>query len=298
MTCDHCGLPAPAGRRFCCPGCAAAFETIQTLGLGRYYEQRLLDPAARPPRPETPEQRDFAGDTETLADGTHTLTLALDGLQCGACVWLIEQVLAREPDLLQARVNMTTSRLRLVWRGAAAEAERFVAIVERLGYRAVPFRAAALAAGDDRTGRMLLRALAVAGFASANIMMNSVAVWAGFSEGMGPATRNLLYWVSALIALPAVAYAGLPFFRSAFGALRAGHTNMDVPVSLGVLLVTAVSLSATFEGGRHTYFDSAVTLLFFLLIGRLLDHRARGRARSAAALKAVHPVAGADTSNA
>ena len=146
----------------------------------------------------------------------------------------------------------------------------------------MPYDAGALAAADDRTGRALLRALAVAGFASINVMINSIAVWSGFDEGMGPATRGLLYWVSALIALPAVAYAGRPFFRSAFAALRAGRTNMDVPVSLGVLLVTAVSLWQTLQGGLHTYFDSVVTLLFFLLVGRVLDHRARGQARATA----------------
>jgi Cu2+-exporting ATPase len=99
---------------------------------------------------------------------------------------------------------------------------------------------------------------------------------------MGPATRLLLYWVSALIALPAVAYAGMPFYRSAFGALRAGHTNMDVPVSLGVLLVAGMSVWETLHGALHTYYDSVVTLLFFLLIGRVLDHRARGRSRASA----------------
>ena len=252
------------------------------LGLGRYYEQRLLDPALRAPRPETAERWDLARHIEALPDGTHTLTLAVDGLQCGACVWLIEQVLAREPGLLQGRVNMTTRRLRLVWRGATEDAERFVAAVQRLGYRLVPFDAASQAAADDRTGRMLLRALAVAGFAAANVMFNSIAVWVGFGEDMGPATRSLLYWLSALIALPAVAYAGQPFFRSALAALRAGRTNMDVPVSLGVLLVTSMSLWEALQGGRHTYFDSVVTLLFFLLIGRVLDHRARGQARATA----------------
>ena len=290
MTCAHCGLPvapssastAPAGRRFCCPGCAAAYDTIQELGLGRYYAQRILDPAIRAPRPETAERWDLARHIVTEPDGTLSLTLALDGLQCGACVWLIEQVLAREPGLSTGRVNMTSRRLRLAWRGEAAEAERFVAAVERLGYRLVPYDAAALAAADDRTGRALLRALAVVGFASANVMLNSVAIWAGYDEGMGPATRSLLYWVSALIAMPAVAYAGRPFFRSAWGALRAGHTNMDVPISIGVLLVSAMSLWQTVQGALHTYFDSVVTLLFFLLIGRVLDHRARGQARATA----------------
>jgi Cu2+-exporting ATPase len=92
----------------------------------------------------------------------------------------------------------------------------------------------------------------------------------------------MLHWVSALIAMPAVAYAGRPFFASAFAALRQRRTNMDVPISIGVLLVTGMSLVETIQGGDHTYFDSAVTLLFFLLVGRVLDHRARGRARATA----------------
>jgi len=97
VACAHCGLPAPPGRRFCCPGCAAAFETIQELGLGRYYEQRLLDPAVRAPRPEAAERWDLARHVAATPDGTCSLSLAVDGLQCGACVWLIERVLAAQP---------------------------------------------------------------------------------------------------------------------------------------------------------------------------------------------------------
>ncbi len=281
-VCVHCGLPAPRGRRFCCPGCAVAFETIQGLGLGSYYRQRVLDPAARAPRPDAEQRWDLGRCIVTAADGGKSLTLAVDGLQCGACVWLIESVLGREPDLLSGRINMTTRRLRLAWRGDADLAQQFVGRVERLGYRLVPFDAAALAAAQDRTGRMLLRSLAVAGFASANVMLASVAVWAGFVQGMGPATRSLLYWESALIALPAIAYAGRPFFGSAWAVLRHGRTNMDVPISIGVLLVTSLSLVQVIRGGAHAYFDSACSLLFFLLIGRVLDHRARGQARAGA----------------
>jgi len=285
-TCVHCGLPTAPGRRFCCPGCAAAFETIQGLGLGQYYRQRLLDPALRALRPETTERPDLARHIATRPDGTHELTLAIDGLQCGACVCLIESVLARESAVQVGRVNMTTRRLRIVWRGAADHAEHLVNQIERLGYRLVPFDTNMLAAAQDRTGRALLRALAVAGFAAGNVMLMSIGIWAGDRAGllddMGPATRSLLHWVSALIALPAIAYAGMPFFASASAALRHARTNMDVPISLGVLLVTAMSLAQTIAGREHTYFDSAVTLLFFLLIGRVLDHRARGQARATA----------------
>ena len=281
-VCAHCGLPSGAGRRFCCTGCAAAYETIRGLGLGRYYEQRLLDPAARAPRPEEADRQDLGRYIIAHADGTCELALAVDGLQCGACVWLIENVLGRDGAVAQARVNMTSRRLRLVWHGAETEAGRLISLVERLGYRLIPFDAAALAAGQDRTGRVLLRALAVAGFAAGNVMLLSIGVWAGLVQGMGPATRELMHFVSALIALPAIAYAGMPFFASAFAALRQLRTNMDVPISVGVILVTGISVQQSFAGGAHTYFDSAVTLLFFLLIGRYLDHLARGRARAVA----------------
>ena len=280
-ACAHCGQPASAGRRFCCPGCAAAFETIQGLGLGSYYAQRLLDPAARAPRPEATERGDLSRSI-TTEEGTSALTLAIDGLQCGACVWLIESVLAREPGIVQGRVNMTTRWLRLAWRGGPELAGRFIGRIEALGYRLVPFDTRALAAAQDRAGRALLRALAVAGFAAGNVMLLSIGTWAGLTQGMGPATRELMHWVSALIAMPAIAYAGVPFFASAFAALRQRRTNMDVPISIGVVLVTLMSLAETLSGGDHTYFDSAVTLLFFLLIGRVLDHRARGQARATA----------------
>ena len=280
--CAHCGEPVASGERFCCPGCAAAYDTINALGLGQYYARRVLDPASRPNRPEPTDRWDLARCVVTDKDGRHSLTLAVDGLQCGACVWLIESALGRERNVVQSRVNMTTRRLQLGWTGALNDGGRLVGLVEQLGYRLVPFDAASLAAAADRTGRALTRAMAVAGFAAGNVMLFSIAIWIGEVQGMGPAMRDLLHWVSALIALPAIAYAGRPFFRSAGAALRRGRTNMDVPISIGVILVTSLSLVETALGGEHAYFDSACTLLFFLLIGRLLDHRARGQARATA----------------
>ena len=284
--CAHCGQPATAERRFCCSGCAVAFETIQGLGLGTYYRQRLLDPAKRPPRPEVTDRWDLVRYIATTPDGSHELTLAVDGLQCGACVWLIESVLARETGVEVGRVNMTSRRLKLVWRGGVEQAQHLIDRVESLGYRLVPFDSKALAAANDATGQGLMRALAVAGFAAGNVMLISIGIWAGEAAGwldsMGPATRDLLHWVSALIALPAIAYAGRPFFRSAAAALRQGRTNMDVPISVGVILVSTMSLWESLSHGQHTYFDSAITLLFFLLIGRVLDHRARGQVRAIA----------------
>ena len=282
-ACRHCGLEiaeepdTPAG--FCCAGCEAAYHLVQGLGLERYYRRRCLDPAVRPPRPDADALPvDYAAHVRPGRDDTHVLHLMVDGLHCAACVWLIESVLAAQPGVMAARLNMTTRRLALSWRGEAADADRLIEPVSRLGYRLMPFDPQRLDAESRRRERELLRAMAIAGFAAGNVMLLSVAVWAGHFQGMGPATRDLLHWVSALVALPAITYAGLPFFRSALGALKAGRTNMDVPVSLAVMLAAGMSLADTIEGREHAYFDSAITLLFFLLIGRYLDQRARGKA--------------------
>ncbi len=252
------------------------------MGLAEYYRRRSLDPAARLLKPEPIAEADLSRLATTDEEGRSTLHLAIDGLHCAACVWLIESVLAREPDLIEGRVNMTTRRLKLVWRGGVERAGQIVGRIGALGYRLVPFDPRLMAAAKSQEESELLRAMAVAGFAAGNVMLLSVSVWAGHAEGMGEATRALFHWLSALIALPAIAYAGRPFFRSALGALRALKTNMDVPISIGVVLAAAMSLHETIVQGPHAYFDSAVTLLFFLLIGRYLDRHARGRAHAAA----------------
>ncbi len=215
-------------------------------------------------------------------DGLTRLHLLVDGIHCGGCIRKIETALQRQPGVREARVNMSTGRLVVAWAGSAGRATVLAGTVEALGFRVTPFDPVQKRAGEDRSEKELLIALAVAGFAAGNVMLLSVAIWAGHFQDMGPATRDLLHWFSALVALPAILYAGRPFYRSALAALRGGGLNMDVPISLAVLLAAAMSLFETITGGAHAYFDSAVTLLFFLLIGRYLDRRARGRARSAA----------------
>lgn len=261
-----------------------AFETVRGLGLEAYYRRRVLDPAVRPMRPDAePPRIDLASYTSTAPDGTSSLTLAVDGLHCAACVWLIESALARETGVVAARVNMSTRRLRLAWRTGEADPQSLVRRVTDLGYRLTPFDAAAVDDAATRREQGLLRAMAVAGFAAANVMLLSVSVWAGHVQDMGPATRDLMHWISAVIALPAIAYAGQPFFRPALAALSAGRVNMDVPISLAVILAAGMSVLQTATSQPDAYFDSAVTLLFFLLVGRYLDARARGRARNVAA---------------
>jgi Cu2+-exporting ATPase len=278
-VCAHCGdtIRGASDATFCCAGCASAHAIIGTAGLGSFYRRLEEKHAHRP----VPLDTDFAAYARPSGAGEAELDLLVDGLDCAACVWLLESLLARNPAMARARAHLTTRRLSLRWRGPAADANVHVGLVAALGFRPAPYDVVAAATDDDRETRDLLRSLGVAGFAAANVMLLSVAIWSGHDGSMGDATRTLFHWLSAAIALPAVAYAGRPFFRSAVAALRAGRTNMDVPISIGVVLACLVSLREAWIGEQHAYFDSAVTLLFFLLIGRYLDRRARGRARQA-----------------
>lgn len=241
----------------------------------------LILPASAPARSAEPAG-DAAFYARREADGALTLHAMVEGIHCGGCVAKIERALAAHPAVISARVNLSTRRLALRWRGAADLAAALVAKVDALGFKAVPYDPARLARADRAAETTLLRALAVAGFAAANVMLLSVAIWAGRVEGMEPATRDMLHWFSAMIALPALIYAVRPFVHSAWRALRRGGVNMDVPIAVGVTLTAGMSLFETFNGAEHAYFDSAVSLVFFLLLGRYLDLRARGQARSAA----------------
>jgi Cu2+-exporting ATPase len=211
---------------------------------------------------------------------------AVPGMRCAGCIAKLENGLAAVPGIAAARVNFTAKQVQIS-HDPALTAPALLKALAGLGFEASPLGDAL--AGPDGEARPLVKALAVAGFAAMNIMLLSVSVW----SGAGGLTRDLFHWLSALIALPTVAYAGQPFFRSAWSELKAGHTNMDVPISIGVTLATALSLFETITHGAHAYFDSAVMLLFFLLAGRWLDAVMRDRARDGVSALLKHMAAGA-----
>ncbi|MEP9367733.1 heavy metal translocating P-type ATPase [Xanthobacter sp. VNH20] len=214
------------------------------------------------------------------AEGRAEVSLAVDGVDCAACISDIENGVKSLPGVVHARLNYTTHRLTVAWSGEGAPAE-VVQRLESLGYRAHPF-AGRVEEEEARRARWLLRCMGVAGFAAMNVMLLSVSVWSGNVTDITPETRDFFHWLSALIALPAAAYAGQPFFQSALRAVRTRKLNMDVPISLGVILALGMSVLETALHKEHAYFDSAVMLLFFLLAGRYLDHEARRRTRAVA----------------
>ncbi|WP_265501680.1 heavy metal translocating P-type ATPase [Paracoccus beibuensis] len=215
---------------------------------------------------------------QAKAAAAHILILSLPNAHCALCITQVESALLAQPGVRSARVNLTLRRVTVEAPGL--QAADLIPVLARAGHVAHELDPDALSStAADRAGQDLLMRIGVAGFAMMNIMILSVAVWSGAEA----ATRDLFHWISGAIALPTVAFAGQPFFASAWASLKAWRLGMDVPISLALILASAISVFETTQSGHHAYFDAAVMLCFFLLIGRYLDHRTRAIARSAAA---------------
>jgi len=230
-----------------------------------------IEAAAELGRSPSPDELRIA--SRELGNGLRQIDLSVPSIHCGACIAAIERGFRGVAGVERARVNLSTKRLAVTWRGETPPP--VFAVLDRLGYQANLFEPES-DARDPELSR-LLRALAVAGFCAMNIMLLSVSVWSGADAE----TRQAFHWISAALALPALVYSGRIFYASAWSALRHGRTNMDVPISIGVTLAFALSLYDTIGNGPHAYFDASTSLLFFLLIGRTLDHMMRGKARAA-----------------
>lgn len=210
------------------------------------------------------------------------MEIAVEGIRCASCASAIERGLRSEPGVDQARVNFALKRVTVEWDEGKIAGGRILSKLRDIGYQGHPFVAGEADRSEAQTSAHLLRCLGVAAFGAMNIMLLSVSVWSGNASDIDQETRDFFHWLSALIALPVAAYAGRPFYDSAFAALRNRAVNMDVPITLGIVLALAMSVAQTMQHAKHAYFDSAVMLIFFLLIGRLLDQLMRKRTRDLA----------------
>jgi len=297
--CFHCGLPNPAGERwrceidgalrsFCCAGCLGIARTIQAAGLDAFYANRT----AAADKPDTPREADDewsrwdsapaqAGYVRDAGDGEREASLILEGIHCGACIWLIESWLGRQPGVIAASVNFATRRASVRWRADAARLSGILRAVAAIGYRAFPYdpsRREALARGESRA--LLLR-VAVALLAMMQVMMLAVPTYVTI-DGVEPAHRRLLEWASLTLTLPALLYSAAPFFRGAWRDLRLRHPGMDVPVALGLGAAFAASAWSTLGGGSgDVYYDSITMFIALLLVARYVELVARRRAGDA-----------------
>ena len=307
--CYHCAEPVPlderrtfafdgAERALCCGGCEAVMSAIVEAGLGDYYRKRIapaafgtvppdiahaLDELAVYDEPEFVERHVVPVDAAGRESGAEAavageLTLALDGLRCGACVWLVERTLTARSGVFEASCNFSTSRVRVRFDPARTTPSTLLGALAGIGYRALPFDARERERALTRTSRDLLQRLFVAGIASMQVMMYALPAYLSGPGGVEFEYERLLRWASLVLTVPVVLYSARPFFAGAWRSLLARRPNMDVPVSIGLGAAFAASVHATLTMRGEIWFDSVAMFAFLLLGARWLEWQARRRA--------------------
>lgn len=278
-NCLHCEKNLEANQKdFCCKGCQCAYQIIQENNFEDYYISRIISPKEFSLKPDLENELDILEFISITQNNEFQIDLMIQGLHCGACIWLIENLLKKQSNVIDARINLTQKTLRIKWIGDKKYGNDLVKLIAKIGYKLFPADQEILDKIEEKFDNKLFKSLAVAGFGAGNIMLFSLPLWFDSSFEINGATRKLLHLLSSIIALPVLIYSGRIFFISAFKSLRLGLPNMDLPISIAIFLASIVSIVQTFRGGQNVYFDSAVMLVFFLLIGRYLDFKARKKA--------------------
>lgn len=223
------------------------------------------------------KENDLLAASQKLSGNQIQTDFSVPQMHCIACIRSLESAIGSLPFVERVRANLSLKKVSVVWNADKGSALDIDQAITDTGFSHSTFDLSSDQNAQSNKSNKLLTALAVAGFAAVNIMLLSISVWSGADVE----TARLFHLISGIIAVPTVMFSGRPFFSSALSALKAGRLNMDVPISLAVLLALGMSIYESLTGGHEAYFDAAVTLLFFLLIGRYLDNLMRDKARSA-----------------
>ncbi|TLS68543.1 heavy metal translocating P-type ATPase [Mariprofundus erugo] len=298
-SCFHCGLTATGAsacsgevagemQLFCCSGCLEVCRVIHEAGLEGFYSRVQKQEAAMAPPPDLPAdidqyeldevQQDFI---TRLADGSCQANLMVEGIHCPACTWLIEKALAGMDGVMLAEVNLVHHRLFVRWHSEKLLISDIMRRLAALGYAAIPFNLESVEGVLKEQNRKLLFRLGFAGFGAMNIMWISIALYAGAFSGISSEYRDFFHWVSCAIATPVLLYSGGPILLAGWRGLVRLRPGMDLPVAIGAVTTYGYSLLQTLQQGEHVYFDTVVSFLFVILIGRYLEAIARRNASSA-----------------
>lgn len=287
-ACSHCGLDCKPtliedsihgeDLTFCCHGCQGAYRIITGAGFGQFYQRRSWQNQGVPDSVfQTSYTDEYLQQFIREVPGGREIALLIEGIRCATCVWLIEKILSSQPGVASARVNFSTHRLQIIFDDQKTSAHDLISSLSRIGYLARPFtREAAQRQADDAHRSLLIR-FGTAAFLSMQLMGYSLALYAGYFQGIDTTTRHIIQVFSAVVTTPVVFYSGFPFLAGAWHSLRNRAPNMDLLISLGVLVAYGYSLWAM-ANGKEVYFDTAAMIVTLILLGRLLENAARGMA--------------------
>jgi Cu2+-exporting ATPase len=288
LRCDHCLIDVREGqaildeikgqrRVFCCKGCQGIYRLLSDEDLLEFYKRRERDWIKGPPSGEKVHDISAFRKDIIKGDGISEIDIVIDGIRCASCVWLIERFLEKIKGIEYVRINYATHRARIRWRDDRTDIEEIINNINRIGYTPRPFTMRSYVEGLKEAKRDLLIRFGTASFFSMQLMMYSIALYAGYFEGMERMTKLILQIIALLLATPVVFYSGMPFIKGAIRGLRRLNFNMDVLIALGAISAYIYSIFQI-PLGREVYFDTSAMIITLILLGRYIETGARGKA--------------------
>ena len=276
MKCSHCRLDFDEkqmlekdGHFFCCTGCEAVFELVQSKGLGDFYER--LGKNNLEPVNFKQNLGVFDSFVRPTNEGFSEIHLVIDGIFCAACVWLNEKILIEEQGVIEASVNPLTHKARVVFDERQVSLKRILTLIQSIGYKPSAYDPLKQEQKALSTKREFYSKLVVAVACVMNVMWIAVAKYAGFFSLMDAQTKDILNFAEFVLASPVLFYTGSAFYKNAYFSLKHGQISMDFLVIFGASLAYAYSLWAMFSRGGEVYFDSVAMIICFVFVGKYLE---------------------------
>lgn len=288
QPCAHCGLPSPAGDRFCCNGCQTVFETITACGLEQYYDLKArLDDQREPAMraggsfAELDDPSFLARHAKPLPGGLMRVEVYVQGVHCAACLWLLERLPTVVHGLHSVELDLARRTAWVVWSPAEVSLSRIARDFARFGYPPHPVEPSAARDARRMEDRAYLIRIGVAAACAGNVMLLAFALYSGHFDTIAEPYRSAFRYLSAAIGVLALLWPGRVFIRGALAAVRTRTWHLDTPIAIALLGGTAAGLLAVVLDAGEIYFDSITMLIFLLLIGRWLQMRQQRRATDA-----------------
>ncbi len=290
LRCEHCLLAFPErdavyddlkGERkvFCCDGCRGIYRLINEEGLDAFYTKRKWDEAGIPAIASLEKEIDIKPFTEHArdVDDKKEIDIFIGGIRCASCVWLNERILARTDGIDHVRVNYATHKAKIRWNPRIIGLEKILKRIRSIGYDPKPYSESEQFRIQKAEARDLLIRLGTAGFLSSQLMVYSIALYAGYFQGIDAPTKLILEIIAMILTIPVIFYSGMPFLKNTIRGLRRFHFTMDSLIAIGALSAFCYSIYEIFRGGE-VYFDTSAMIITLILLGRYIEAVAKGKA--------------------
>ena len=276
--CLHCSEIALINSQFCCFGCKTAYILINSLNLNQYYNFCKDIYGTTPDRINLVKNEINYMDFIKSKEDEHSIKLIVEGIKCGSCVWLIENSLRQQEGIIEASVNGSTRTLSITWVGNAKKIEKYIRLIESIGYKAVPLIESEIAKAQLELEKNYLKMMALTGVIWVQNMMISMGIWVDFNGEIGINSRIFMNICAAILTIPITIYSSKPFFSTGWNAIKNRRSHMDIPISIAIIITLLISLYGTLVGSTNVYYEAVSGLVFALLSGRYLELKVRNKA--------------------